>query len=157
MTREATLWTSGARRESFRLPYDALSTIETARPASSLVAASALAKLTISVTGLRGVKPISTISFSPASSTTERFMREGSASSGEMDCWSTAILEGVLIEDAPSTREVCGDVVSILRERHRSRDLVFSSKTNLPMWDGSPMNLGMAIDGLRAKAPPRAT
>ena len=56
---------------------------------------------------------------------------------------------GLLIEDAPAMPDVCGEVVSVLRRRHRSRGLVITSKTNLPTWDGREMDLNMAIDGLR--------
>ena len=56
--------------------------------------------------------------------------------------------EGRLIEDAPALPEVHGDGVSTLREQHSADGLDIDSRTNLPMWDGSPMELDLVIDWL---------
>ncbi len=57
--------------------------------------------------------------------------------------------EGRLIENAPDLPEVPGDVVSILRARRRSEGVHIDSRTSMPMWDGSPVDYGAAVEGLR--------
>ena len=57
---------------------------------------------------------------------------------------------GFVIESAPGMPEVCGDVVSTLQDRNASRGLAINSKTNMPTWDGLPVDYGMAVEGLRS-------
>ena len=56
--------------------------------------------------------------------------------------------DGLLIENAPDMPEVRGDAVWALRERNREGGLEIDSKTNMPTWDGLPIDYGMAVTGL---------
>ncbi len=56
---------------------------------------------------------------------------------------------GLLIENAPAMPEVRDDAVWALRERNREGGLDIDSKTNMPTWDGIPVDYSMALDGLR--------
>ncbi len=58
--------------------------------------------------------------------------------------------EGRLIDNAPDMPLVDGDAVSILRDRRRLEGISIDSKSNLPYWDGAPMDLGAAVSGLRS-------
>ena len=57
--------------------------------------------------------------------------------------------DGLLIENAPDMPEVLGNAAVALRQRHASRGISIDSKTNMPTWDGIPIDYSMAIDGLR--------
>ncbi len=53
-----------------------------------------------------------------------------------------------MIENAPDMPEVGGDAAAALEQRHASRGIDIDSKTNMPTWDGLPIDYGMAVDGL---------
>ncbi len=55
----------------------------------------------------------------------------------------------MLIDNAPDMPEIEHDGGSTLRKWACSSGIAIDSRTNMPMWDGSPIDYGAAIDGLR--------
>ncbi len=64
---------------------------------------------------------------------------------------------GQPIPEAPCLPRLQGDPVAALRRRHAGLGLAIDATTGLPTWDGTPTDLGMAVDGLLAatEQPPR--
>ncbi len=57
---------------------------------------------------------------------------------------------GQPIPEAPAPPRLNGDPVARLRRRHAELGLAIDATTGLPTWDGKPLDLAMAVDGLRA-------
>jgi hypothetical protein len=60
--------------------------------------------------------------------------------------------DGHAIPDLPPTVSVPADPVGALRERNEREGLRLDARTTFPAWDGTPLDLGYALDVLHPLA-----